>query len=441
MTSLGSSRRRVRRSSRDDFSSTIHEDLVDEDRSLTIPVPRVFIPLLQPARYKGARGGRGSGKSHFYAENLLRMAVNLYVDSGGREGLRWACVREIQKSLEQSAMRLVRDKIIAFGLDHLFEVKQDRILTPGKDGIISFVGMQNHNADSIKSFEGYHGAWVEESQSFSAYSLSILRPTIRRDPSKWFTGSELWFSWNTTNPSDPVDDFFFGADRPPDSVVVEAQWYDNPYFPEVLRKEKDYDLRRDPDRYAHVWLGKYRKLSQARVFRNWRIEEFETPSDARLYFGADWGFSIDPTVLVRMWIDEGNRRINIDHEAYEVGCEIDRTPALFDVVPGSRIWPITADSARPETISYLKNRGFYINSAKKGADSVKDGIEFLKSYDIVVHPRCRHAIDELTHYSWRVDKRTGNVLPILEDRKNHVIDSVRYALEGARKSVEMTDVL
>lgn len=386
--------------------------------TLQIETARAFQPLLHPARYKGAHGGRGSGKSHFFAELLVEDHIR-------EPGLRSVCIREVQKSLEQSAKRLVEDKIEALGVGHMFEVQRERILAPG-GGMIIFAGMQNHTADSIKSLEGYQRAWVEEAQSLSQRSLDLLRPTIRTE------GSELWFSWNPRQSSDPIDQFLRNQ-PPPGSAVVQANWCDNPWFPQVLREEMEWDRRRDPDKYQHVWMGGYLRNSEARVFRNWRVDECEAPKDTRLYFGADWGFSVDPTVLIRAWIE--GRTLYVDHEAYKVGCEIDRTPDLFDTVPESRAWPIVADSARPETIDYMKRHGFSrMKPAKKGAGSVEDGIEFLKSYDIVVHPRCKHTIDELTLYSYKTDRLTGEVLPVLEDKKNHVIDALRYAVESTRRA-------
>ena len=359
-------------------------------------------------------------------------------------GLRWVCIREVQKSLEQSVKRLLEDEIERLGVGKAFDVLNTEIRTPG-GGLIIFQGMQNHTADSIKSLEGYDGAWVEEAQTLSQRSLDLLRPTLRKEE------SELWFSWNPVNESDPVDAFFRGKEKPPGAIVVEANYRDNPWFPDVLRDEMEWDRKRDPDKYAHIWMGGYLKNSEARVFRNWKTEAFETPANARFYYGADWGFSVDPSVLVRCWID--GRTLYVDHEAYAVGCEIDDTPALFagdderkrwtnprgrKGIPGALKWPIVADSARPETISYMQRRGFRIVPAKKGAGSVADGIEFLKSYDIVVHPRCRHTIDELTLYSYKIDKQTGEVLPVLEDKKNHVIDSLRYAVEGVRSGGSYT---
>ena len=373
---------------------------------------------MQPARYKGAHGGRGSGKSHFFAEALVEDHIRF-------PGLRSVCIREIQRSLEQSAKRLIEDKIEALGVGPMFEVQRDRIICPG-DGLIIFQGMQNHTADSIKSLEGYDRAWVEEAQSLSQRSLDLLRPTMRE------AGSEIWFSWNPRRDSDPVDRFM--RDDPPDSaVVVQVNYPDNPWFPDVLREEMEWDKRRDPDKYTHIWLGEYQRNSEARVFHNWRVEEFDTPDDARFYFGADWGFAIDPTVLIRVFVKD--RTLYIDQEAYKVGCQIDRTPDLFDKVPDSRKWPIIADCARPETIDYMRRHGYpRIEPAKKGKGSVHDGVEFLKSYDIIVHPRCKHAADELALYSYKTDKLTGEVLPELEDKKNHVIDSIRYAVEKTRRA-------
>jgi phage terminase large subunit len=388
---------------------------------LSIKTPRVFAPLLKPARYKGVYGGRGSGKSHNFAESLIEWCVM-------HPGTRWACIREVQKSLEQSVKRLLEDKMDSLGVRHMFDVKQYEIGTPG-GGIIIFQGMQNHTADSIKSLEGFDGAWVEEAQSLSQRSLDLLRPTIRKE------GSELWFSWNPNLETDPVDALLRGETPPPDSIVIEANYQDNPWFPDVLRAEMEYDQRRDPDKYAHVWLGKYQRNSEARVFKNWTVEEFDSPAGATFRLGADWGFAVDPSVLVRCHLD--GRRLYVDYEAYMVGCEIDMLPDLFDRVPDSRKWFITADSARPETISYMQRHGYpKINAAIKGARSLEEGVEFLKSYDIVVHPRCVHTIDELTLYSYKTDPLTGLILPVLEDKKNHVIDALRYACEAVRKAAK-----
>lgn len=389
--------------------------------TLRIPTPRVFMPLLDPARYKGLHGGRGSGKSHFFAESLIERCLM-------HPGTRWACIREVQRSLEQSVKRLLEDKIEAMGVGASFGVQKFEIGTPG-GGLIIFQGMQNHTAESIKSLEGFDGAWVEEAQSLSQRSLDLLRPTIRK------TGSEMWFSWNPRHETDPIDKLLRGEFPPPDAAVVEAHYSDNPFLPQVLRDELEYDKRRDPDKYQHVWLGGYVRNAEARVFRNWRIEEFDVSPDAIIRQGADWGFAVDPSVLVQCYAV--GRTLYIPHEAWMIGCQIDNLPDLFATVPGSSKWWITADSARPETIAHMQRHGYpKLGPAVKGARSVEEGVEFLQSYDIVVHPRCKHVIDELTLYSYETDPLTGVVLPKLKDKDNHVIDALRYACEGARRAVK-----
>lgn len=385
---------------------------------LRIETPRVYLPLLAPARYKGAHGGRGSAKSHFFGELWLEENVTQKLDC--------VCVRETQKSLQFSVKKLLEGKIEKFNAGSYFEVQDKRILSK-HGGVTIFDGMSNHTADSIKSLEGFDRAWFEEAQAASEKSLTLLRPTIRKP------GSELWFSWNPDLASDPVDVLLRGEHLPPGAVVVEANYTDNPWFPKELRDEMEYDKRRDPDKYAHVWLGTYRRNSEARVFKNWSVEEFEVPDDAIIRQGADWGFSVDPTVLVQCYIV--GRKLYVPYEAYQVGCEIADTPTLFMSLPESEKWPMVADSARPETISHMRKNGFpKIQSAIKGAKSLEEGVEWLKSFDIVVHPRCTHLIDELTLYSYKLDPLTQKVLPVLDDKDNHVIDALRYACEGARRA-------
>ena len=384
---------------------------------LEIETPRVFIPLLKPARYKGARGGRGSRKSHFFAEQLVEECVDQHIRS--------ACLREVQNSIKDSVKQLIEDKIRKLSLEHLFQSTDNEIRGPN-DSLFIFRGLRNHTVSSIKSLEGFNRAWVEEAQTVSQKSLDILTPTLRAP------GAELRFSWNPDLPTDPIDVFFKENEGDPNFVLVEANYSDNPWFPDGLRSDMERDRARDPDKYHHVWMGGYRRNSEARVFRNWKVEAFEPPSDAVFRFGADWGFAIDPTVLVRCFIE--GRRLYVDREAYAVGCEIDRTPALFDTIEGSRKWLIRADSARPETVSYMKRQGFRITAALKGQGSLEDGVEFLRSFDIIVHPRCTKVAEELTLYSYKQDQQTNEILPVLEDKNNHTIDALRYALEELRRT-------
>jgi phage terminase large subunit len=387
---------------------------------LRIETARVFLPLLAPSRYKVVHGGRGSGKSHFFAELLVEDALR-------NPGLRAVCIREVQKSLEQSVKRLIEDKIGALGLGGVFDVKEAEIRTPG-GGLIIFQGMQNHTSESIKSLEGYSRAWVEEAQSLSQRSLDLLRPTIRE------TGSELWFSYNPKNDTDPVDVLFRGGEPPTGSIVVEANWDDNPWFPVELRAEKDFDYRRDRDKAEHVWGGHYEMASEARIFRNYRVGDMGEPQGVVWFYGVDWGFSVDPLAGVRCcFVDE--QTLYISHEVSEVGVSTDRMPSvLLAGLPDLARWPSTADSAVPQNIDYCRRFGLQrLGPAIKGMGSVESGITFLQGLDIVIHPRCTATLNEFNRYSYKRDKQTEEILPVVEDAWNHNIDALRYALERAHR--------
>lgn len=387
---------------------------------LRIKIAPAFLPLEGAHRYVAAHGGRGSGKSHYFGERWLRESI--------ADKLDFVCLRETLKSLEFSVKKLLESKIATYNAGGYFEV-QDRRIISKTGGVTIFEGMQNHTSDSIKSLEGFDRSWFEEAQAASDKSLTLLRPTIRKP------GSQMWFGWNPDSADDPIDKLLRGDHPPPDAAVAQVNYIDNPWLPDELRVEMEYDKRRDPDKYAHVWLGQYRQNSETRVFKNWRVDEFDIAPEWILRQGADWGFSVDPSVLVQCSIV--GRTLYVAHEAYRIGCEVDFLPDLFRSVPDAERWPTIADSSRPETISYMQRHGFpKMLAAIKGARSVEEGIEFLRSFDIVVHPRCVHTIRELTAYSYKLDEMTGAVLPVLSDRDNHVIDSLRYACEGARRAAK-----
>jgi phage terminase, large subunit, PBSX family len=386
---------------------------------LVIPTQRKVLPLLEPSRYKGIYGGRGKGASHFFGELMIEEHI-------ANPDQRSVCLREVQRTLAQSVKQVLEDKIRKFHVESHFDIRDNGIRSKRGTGLIIFEGMQNYNADNIKSLEGFDRAWFAEAHRASQRSLDLLRPTIREP------GSELWFDWNPNEPTDPVDVFLRGPNVPTDAVVVEMSYLDNPWFPEVLYKEMEYDKRTDPDKYAWIWLGKYNTTGDKRVFKNWHIEDFAAPRDAAFWLGVDWGFSGDPTAMVRCFMV--GRKLYVDYEAYEVGCELEDTPSLFMTIPESERWPSSADDSRPETISYVKRHGFpKLQRAVKG--SIEDSVEFLRSYEIIVHPRCRHTIDELTLYAYKVDALTGRVLPVIEDKHNHCIDALRYALECTRRAL------
>ena len=388
---------------------------------MRIDTPRWALPLLQPARYKGAHGGRGGGKSHFFAEAIVEAHL---LDPNSKT----VCIREIQKSLRHSVKALIEAKIEKLGVLLHFDIQRDLILNRHGGGLIIFQGMQDHTADSIKSLEDFDRAWIEEAQTISARSLRLLRPTIRK------AGSEIWASWNPENETDPIDQLL-RADPPPDSIVVEVNIHDNPFASKETWDEYDNDRERAKRRqeagdknawadFEHVWHGKYAVLSAAQVLAGcYRIEAFEpqTRWDGP-YFGVDWGFASDPTVMVKCWID--GRTLYVEQEAWGEHVETVDTPALFDRIEGARQHVIRADSARPEMISHLRNHGYPgMRAVDKWPGSVEDGIGWLRGMDIVIHPDCKHAQEEARLWSYKTDRQTGDVLPKLEDRNNHVWDA------------------
>jgi phage terminase large subunit len=382
---------------------------------MDVNIPEAYEELFRQHRYKVFYGGRGSGKSWACATALILL--------GWQRPLRILCAREIQRSISDSVHKLLTQQIDDLGLTSFFIVTREAIR--GINGTeIVFKGLRT-NTQEIKSMEGVDICWVEEAQAVSQDSWDVLIPTIRKD------GSEIWITFNPMDEQDPTYQRFV-AHPPMDAVIRKVNYDENPYFPDVLRGEMEWLKQKDYQSYLHIWEGEVRKFSNALVFGNYfRVESFDTPREARFYHGADWGFATDPTTLVRCFID--GKTLYIDQEAWGVGVEIDKTPALFDRVETARRWAIKADCARPETISYMRRQGFNISPAKKWQGSIEDGIEFLKTFDIVVHPRCIHMIDEFNHYSYKVDKQTGDILPIIVDANNHLCDALRYSLDGLIK--------
>jgi phage terminase large subunit len=276
----------------------------------------VFKPLLKPARYKGAWGGRGSGKSHFFAELLIEQCAAHPGERGG-EGLRAVCIREVQKDLKESAKALIETKLRALDLGerHGFRSFVDCIATPG-DGVIIFKGMTDYTAESVKSLEGFGVAWWEEAQTASAHSLKMLRPTIRSP------GSQLWFSWNPRFASDPVDAMLRGPAPPTDAIVVRANWRDNPFITPELLVERDDCLRQQPDQYDHIWEGGYVTASEGSYFA--------ADIAAARASGRIGRVGADPNLKFRLFADLGGTGARADAFVFWVAQFVGREVRVLD---------------------------------------------------------------------------------------------------------------
>jgi len=382
--------------------------------------------LFHPHRYKVLHGGRGSTKSWSIARALLLM--------GAERSLRILCAREIQRSIADSVLRLLADQIDALGLQHAYEVQRSYIRSKVNGTLFLFEGLRS-NVTKIKSLEGVDICWVEEAEAISEASWDVLIPTIRKP------GSEIWISFNPDLEEDPTYQRFV-INPPPTAKVVALNFADNPWFADSeLAAEEAYKRRVDPDGHAWIWLGQPRKHNDAQVLKDkWRIDSLSIPEDADgPYHGADWGFSTDPTTVMRCWEFPGNhggKILYIEAEAYKVGVEVDDLPTFFRRIPNIAGYVVRADNARPELVSKVNgDRGpdgseaeLRVVSAKKWPGSIEDGISWLRNHEeIVIHPSCKHTIEEARLWSYKKDRLTGDVLPELVDKHNHCWDAIRYA--------------
>lgn len=394
--------------------------------AVQLPIPAKLAPLftVMDKRYRCSHGGRGSAKTRTFA---MMTAVKAYQAMMNGEAGVILCAREFMNSLEESSMQEVKQAILSVPwLAANFDIGEKYIRTIDKSVNYVFCGLR-HNLDSIKSKARILLCWVDEAESVSEIAWQKLSPTVREE------GSEIWVTWNPERDGSATDKRF-RKEAGDDCITVEMNYTDNPWFPDVLEGERLNDERRlDPATYAWVWEGAYLENSDKQVLAGkYRIAEFSDnlwKEAERLFFGADFGFAKDPNTLVRSFIL--HNRLYIEYEVYGQHTELDHMPELYDTIPGVRDWPIKADSARPETISYLKRQGFNISAAEKWQGSVEDGIAHLRGFDeIIIHPRCKNVAREARLWSYKTDRITGEVLPKLADGNEHCWDGIRYSLDG-----------
>ena len=399
-----------------------------------ILIPEKMQSFLQSARYKIAYGGRGSSKT--------RTFVSLLVEKSRVSFERVLCCREIQKSIQDSSYQEIVDEIRRRGLDDEFRILEKKIINKATGTTFGFEGLYR-NQTKIKGYAGATIVWVEEAENISQKSWDYLVATIRAK------GSEIWVSFNPANEDDPTwvdhvepsiismvdgvsvtekEVIVRGEVTYAKTIVIEMNYNDNPWFPVELEQERLKMMERDYDRYLWIWEGKFFDRSEAQVLAGkWQVKEFDKPDEINAYHGMDFGFSNDPSAVVRCWIM--GESLYIDYEAGGVGIPLDEHGILIDSIPGANSEVIRCDCARPETVNHLQRMGYRTESAPKWQGSVEDGIEHLRGYKkIYIHPRCKNIIEEATKYSYKVDSRTDDVLAKLEDKWNHYIDALRYAL-------------
>ena len=384
--------------------------------------------LWAKARYKIFYGGRGGVKSWGVAEYLIRRA--------SAEPVRILCTREFQNSIADSVHRLLTDTVARLGMESWFRVTQTSIQSRAGAEFI-FKGLHN-NVKEIKSTEGVDICWVEEAHDVSLESWETIGPTFRTDD------SEIVVTFNTGDETSATHTRMV-KNPPVGSIVHKINFDQNPFFTKALEEERQYSLslianaETDAERlqaqanYDYIWLGMTRRFNEAAIFAaRCRYEAFDDElwkKADRLYFGADFGFARDPSTLIRFFVlDEV---LYIEYEAHGIGIELDEMERFYDSVPLSREWPIKGDCSRPETISFMGRKGFRISAAEKWQGSVEDGVTHINGFKrIVIHPRCKHTTDEAKLYSYKVDRITREILPVIADAWNHCWDAVRYGLDG-----------
>lgn len=395
--------------------------------AVQIELPPKLLPVFQgPARVRGAYGGRGSAKTRSFAKMSAIAGYRL-----GRAGVSGIilCAREHLVTLEESSMEEVKQVIAEVPwLAAYYDVGEKYIRS--RDGRVryAFSGLR-HNVAAIKSKARILIAWVDEAEEVSETAWQFLIPTLRDEGPGW--QSELWVTWNPGNEGSATHKRF-RQNPPSDSKIVSLNWMDNPWFPSTLNAVRLNDLKDRPDTYGHVWDGDFLIISDALVFKDkFEMGRFEPePSWNGPYHGLDFGFAEDPTAGSQVYINDDI--LYVRRELYRKKLELDDTAqALAAEIPQAPFHVIRADSARPESISYLSRSGLpRIIAARKGPGSVEDGVAFLKSFRrIIIHEDCPNIYHEFMLYSYKVDRLTNDILPVFLDKDNHGIDSIRYAVE------------
>lgn len=369
----------------------------------------------QKSRYKILWGGRGSGKTESVARILVARAME--------KPLRILCARETQTSIKESVHSVLKRVIHDWEWDSYFHIT-DRSITNDLGSEFIFCGLSDEVIDGVKSMDSPDIVWCEEASSLSWTVWDKLDPSIRA------SNSEIWCTLNRDQDLDPITQTFILGDPPPDAIVIEMEYWDNPFFPPVLQTQMERMKATDYEKYLHVWEGFPETHSQASIFKGKFAAKAFTP-DEDLWsplLGCDLGFANDPTVLLKAWVYED--RLYVEHEVWQIGLEIELMPDVFSTIPGAKDYIMYTDCARPETISHMRRNGYpRCVPVPKWSGSIIDGVERLRAFNkIIVHPRCEHTLFDLSNYSYKVDKQTGNVQNKIVDKYSDCIDALRYAI-------------
>ena len=388
-------------------------------------------------------GGRGSTKSSFVA---IQIILGMMRDPMANA----VCIRKVASTLRDSVLATLVWAINALGVADRWGVGKsppEMVYKPTGQVILMKGLDEPAKMKSIRPKHGYFNyLWFEEVPELGGmHEVRSVEQSVMR-------GGTNFIEFITYNPpNDPhawvnkeavarraAETKARAAGLRTDTYIIHSTYLDVPedwLGPAFIKKAKHLQAT-DPLAYDHEYLGKAVGRADAIIFSGrYRIEAFTPqPHWAGPYQGVDWGFANDPTFATRWWVDntfrEGmKKRLYCEYEAVGAGVDMDDIPTLFGKIPDFKKYKIRADNSRPETISHVRRMGFDIEPAEKWAGSVEDGVEWFKQFEIILHPRCVHMHEEARLYAYKVDKLTGDVLPVIVDKFNHGWDSGRYAMD------------
>ena len=376
-------------------------------------------------------GGRGSGKSRAIAQYLLL--------EGMKGKMRIFCCRQFQTSIRQSVYTELSQVIEEHDLN-FYSIKRDAII--GENGTEFFFRGLERNPESAKSTAYVDAVWIEEAEAISEVSLRYLMPTIRGG-NHWKPGRKF-VVFNPREESDPIWQRYFGEAGPPTgSIVHESNYRDNIFCDKGFLQEAEDEKRRDPAMYEHTYEGKLLKLTDDIIYRNWSEGDLDDFIEGcEQFVGLDFGAADSPTAGVASYIIPGKRRntLYIREEVVGKRIPIEELPALLKGGEGRDAAfvglkavrdgvMISADPENTWAIRYLNDRGFNMRKAVKGGGSVNDGIDFVRSFDIVIHPSCKTVLEEIRLYRWDRNKLDGSFKKTPIKKHDHTMDAIRYSIE------------
>lgn len=375
------------------------------------------------------KGGRGGGKSYEIAKFLIMKSLQ-------ESKTLFLCIRQTHNVISDSSLSVLKRIIFDFKLESFFEITAHTLKCTLTSSHFIFKGTNNPE-NTLKSLEGIKYVWCDEAQGISHEFFKVLGPTIRKEDAL------MIFSYNPREEKDPIFQIYEKNPRPNTHIEI-VNYKDNIYLPKRLKEERLWDKKnmRGED-YKHIWLGEFLKYSDSLVFKDkFFVEETPRPEDQEesvfFYYGADWGDK-DPTAVVRCWVNplvgEKVGELIVDRLWWSRGApQQEISKGIWEVLGEDKEAIVRADTNETKLMHYLREEGINVRTAKKGAGSIADGLRLLKSFQrIVIHPECSRMIDEFESYRYKSDPQTGEISSIVEDKNNHSIDALRYALSSFKR--------